>query len=201
MNHQPTEGIFEVVSFNVSAKTGTRKKAVDRVVFVEGLGMEGDAHAGLIENRQVSLLAAEEIDEANQKLRASLAAPVEPVALGSGTSAEGSPGLAVNARPSTIVMPEGPTFVRGKAGLDHLSPGDFAENITTRGIVLHELPLGTRLEIGGVLLEVSKIGKECHTDCEVRRLVGDCVMPRKGIFARVVRGGEARREDSCHYHL
>ena len=199
MNQQP-EGVFEVVSFNVSAKTGTRKKRVDRVVFVEGLGMEGDAHAGLIENRQVSLLAAEEIEEANRKLQASLAEPDEPRAIGSGASGLASPG-GVAAGPSAITMPEGATFVRGKAGLDHLSPGDFAENITTRGIILHELPIGTRLEIGGVVLEVSKIGKECHTACEIRRLVGDCVMPRKGIFARVLRGGEARREDSCSYRI
>lgn len=197
--NQPPEGAFEVVSFNVSAKTGTRKKSVDRVVFVEGLGMEGDAHAGLIENRQVSLLAAEEIEDASRKLKASLAAPEGPRVVASGGAGLSAPAGAGG--PSSITMPEGATLVRGKAGLDHLVPGDFAENITTRGIVLHELPIGTRLEIGGVLLEVSKIGKECHTACEIRRLVGDCVMPRKGIFARVLRGGEARREDSCRYHI
>ena len=194
------EGSFEVVSFNVSTKTGTRKKPVDRAGFVVGLGMEGDAHAGLIENRQVSLLAVEEIEEASRQLEESLARS-EPRSLG---SAEGvaSAGLSGTARPgSAISMPEGATLVRGKAGLDHLSPGDFAENITTRGIVLHELPIGTRLEIGSVVLEVSKIGKECHSACEIRRLVGDCVMPRKGIFARVLVGGEARLEDSCHYRL
>ena len=82
-----------------------------------------------------------------------------------------------------------------------LKPGDFAENITTRGIELHLLPLGTRLLIGDVVLEVSKIGKECHAACEIRALVGDCVMPRKGIFASVVSGGEVRREDRCHYRI
>ncbi|HUX38039.1 MAG TPA: MOSC domain-containing protein [Rectinemataceae bacterium] len=200
MTAVPREGSFEVVSFNVSTKTGTRKRPVDRVSFVEGLGMEGDAHAGLIENRQVSLLAVEEIEEASRKLEESLA---RPEARGLGTVEDGfSGGLASPSRPeAAIIMPEGATLVRGKAGLDHLSPGDFAENITTRGIVLHELPLGTRLKIGSVVLEVSKIGKECHTACEIRRLVGDCVMPRKGIFARVVTGGEARREDSCRYRI
>lgn len=203
MSAQAREGGFEIVSFNVSRKTGTRKAPVDRVVFVEGRGMDGDAHAGLLENRQVSLLAVEEIEDANRRLQASLAAN-EPAAVGgpdlvagaaATPSAGGGPGR------KSITMPEGATLVRGKAGLDRLNPGDFAENITTRGIVLHELPIGTRLEIGEVVLEVSKIGKECHTACEIRRLVGDCVMPRKGIFARVVRGGEARREDSCRYRL
>ena len=58
-----------------------------------------------------------------------------------------------------------------------------------------------RIEIGGTLLEVSKIGKECHAACEIRRLVGDCVMPRKGIFARVIRGGEIQHEDRAHYRF
>jgi MOSC domain-containing protein YiiM len=69
-------------------------------------------------------------------------------------------------------------------------PGDFAENLTTRGLELHSIPVGTRLRVGGeVLLEVTQIGKECHSSCEIRKLVGDCVMPREGIFARVLEGG------------
>ena len=153
-------GRFEIVSLNVSAATGVRKKPTDSVVLEKGRGIRGDAHAGLIENRQVSLLAAEEIEKASAALGAKC------------------------------------SLVDGKSSLE---PGDFAENITTRGIALHELPLGTVLFIGKAILEVSKIGKECHADCEVRRLVGDCVMPRKGIFARVLSGGEVHREDSCHY--
>ena len=85
--------------------------------------------------------------------------------------------------------------------LPELEPGDFAENVTTRGIDLPALPLGTRLEIGEALLEVTKIGKECHRGCEILRKTGDCVMPRRGIFARVVRGGEVRREDTGAYDL
>jgi len=197
MSAGPREGVFEIVSFNVSMKTGTRKKPVDEVLFVEGLGMEGDAHAGLIENRQVSLLAVEEIEEANRRLAESLASRAGRRSAPASSGALSAP----DASAAAIRMPEGATLVRGKAGLDHLAPGDFAENVTTRGVVLHELPLGTLLEIGGVVLEVSKIGKECHTACEIRRLVGDCVMPRKGIFARVVTGGEARREDSCRYRI
>ena len=70
-----------------------------------------------------------------------------------------------------------------------LKPGDFAENILTEGIVLYEQPIGTRLRIGGTELEVTQIGKECHHGCEIRRLTGDCVMPREGIFAEVIKEG------------
>ena len=77
-----------------------------------------------------------------------------------------------------------------------ISPGDFAENITTRGIELSQLPLGTRLVINAVELEVTQIGKECHSGCEIRKLVGDCIMPREGIFARVISGGEIRPGDT-----
>jgi len=70
-----------------------------------------------------------------------------------------------------------------------LKPGDFAENILTEGIVLYELPIGTRLKIGETEFEVTQIGKECHHGCEIRRLTGDCVMPREGIFAEVIKEG------------
>jgi MOSC domain-containing protein YiiM len=78
-----------------------------------------------------------------------------------------------------------------------LSPGDFAENITTEGIDLVSLPVGTRILAGDeVVLEMSQIGKECHAACAIRRQVGDCIMPREGIFARVIRGGTLRPGDS-----
>lgn len=73
-----------------------------------------------------------------------------------------------------------------------LKPGVFAENITTEGIDLWSLPIGTKLEIGDALLEITQIGKECHRHCQVFRQVGDCVMPREGIFAVVLREGELR---------
>lgn len=77
-----------------------------------------------------------------------------------------------------------------------VSPGDFAENITTEGLNLVDLPLGTKLRIGQeVVLEVSQIGKECHTGCAVFRQVGSCIMPKEGIFARVIRGGKVRPGD------
>ena len=76
-----------------------------------------------------------------------------------------------------------------------LKPGDFAENILTEGLVLYELPVGARLRVGEVEFEVTQIGKECHLGCEIRRLTGDCVMPREGIFAEVVTEGSIRPGD------
>ena len=74
--------------------------------------------------------------------------------------------------------------------------GDFAENLTTENIVLPKLPLGTKLAVGeSVLLEVTQIGKECHHNCEIRKKIGDCVMPREGIFARVLKGGKVKTGD------
>jgi MOSC domain-containing protein YiiM len=80
-------------------------------------------------------------------------------------------------------------------GLD-VNAGDFAENITTSGIDLVGLPIGTRLQVGGTLLEVTQIGKECHTRCAIFYQAGDCVMPKEGIFARVITGGVIRPGDA-----
>jgi molybdopterin adenylyltransferase len=86
----------------------------------------------------------------------------------------------------------------GKAkekGLE-VGPGDFAENITTTGIDLVNLPIGTRLKVGGdALLEVTQIGKECHTKCAIYHQTGDCVMPTEGIFAKVLKGGIVKKGD------
>jgi len=77
-----------------------------------------------------------------------------------------------------------------------LGPGDFAENITTEGLDLARLTIGTRIRVGKeALLEVSKIGKDCHKYCAVYQKVGDCIMPREGIFAGVVKGGEIAAGD------
>jgi len=71
-----------------------------------------------------------------------------------------------------------------------VSPGDFAENITTEGLNLHELPVGSKLKLGqSVELEITQFGKKCHSRCEIFEQVGDCIMPREGVFARVTRAG------------
>jgi len=82
-----------------------------------------------------------------------------------------------------------------KQGLD-VGPGDFAENITTEGVHLVDLPLGSSIKIGEALLEVTQIGKECHDRCAVYYQAGDCVMPREGIFARIIKGGEVKTGDT-----
>ena len=78
----------------------------------------------------------------------------------------------------------------------NLRPGDFGENITTEGIDLIHLPIGTKIMVGDeVTLEVTQIGKECHTACAIRKQVGECIMPEEGVFARVVHGGLLRPGD------
>lgn len=79
-------------------------------------------------------------------------------------------------------------------GLD-VGPGDFAENVTTEGLAVAELPLGTRLRLGGCLVELTQIGKVCHDHCAIYRAAGDCVMPREGVFARVLEGGPLHAGD------
>jgi MOSC domain-containing protein YiiM len=77
-----------------------------------------------------------------------------------------------------------------------LSPGDFAENLTTEGIDLVSLPVGTRMSVGEqVILEVTQIGKECHAGCAIFQQVGKCIMPEEGVFARVIQGGPVRVGD------
>ena len=83
-----------------------------------------------------------------------------------------------------------------RRGLD-LKPGDFAENLTTTGIDIPRLPVGTRLRVGAAVeLEVTQIGKACHHGCAIKQAVGDCVMPREGIFARVLQGGVIHPNDT-----
>ena len=136
-----------VVSLNISAKKGVRKKPVGEVAVKADYGIEGDAHASSEWHRQVSLLALESIKKMQDM------------------------GLKV-------------------------FPGDFAENITTEGIDLVSLPVGTKLEIGSeVIGEVSQIGKECHTRCAIYYQAGDCVMPKEGIFIKVLKGGKINTGD------
>ena len=84
--------------------------------------------------------------------------------------------------------------------LRHILPdipaGAFAENILTEGITLYKLPIGTRLRVGEALLEVTQIGKECHSHCEIFKRMGECIMPREGVFAVVLRGGTIQKGDT-----
>ncbi len=131
-----------------SREKHVQKEDAGTAVLIDGMGIEGDAHAGFA-HRQVSLLAEESID----KMR--------------------------------------------ELGLSDLRPGAFGENLTTRGIDLLSLRVGDRLRVGEqVLLEVSQIGKECVDRCAIYYRAGDCIMPREGVFAIVIRGGRVSRGDS-----
>ena len=136
-----------ILSVNLADRKGMKKSNVDSSRFVEGVGLQADAHAGS-EIRQVSLLARESIDK-----------------------------------------------IRAK-GLD-VQYFDLAENLTTEGIDLPSLPVCAKLKIGsGILLEVTQIGKVCHDRCHIFYMVGDCVMPCEGVFARVLSGGNVKTGDS-----
>lgn len=83
-----------------------------------------------------------------------------------------------------------------------LEVGAFGENIVTKGLELYDLPIGSQLKLGDeILLEVTQIGKECHDRCEIYHQVGDCIMPRRGIFAKVLEGGKVESGLEIEVHL
>jgi MOSC domain-containing protein YiiM len=125
--------------------------------------------------------------------------PVERALLVAGHGIEGDAHAGDWHRQVSLLADEDIETMRGK-GIE-LTGGDFAENITTAGVALARLPVGTRLYIGEAVLEVTQIGKECHQGCAIFQAVGDCVMPRRGIFTRVLQGGEISRESRCYYDL
>ena len=88
------------------------------------------------------------------------------------------------------------SIAKTQKALDYkLANGDFAENIVTEGLVLFTLPVGTKLQIGEAEGEITQIGKECHKGCAIRELAGDCVMPREGIFIKVIKPGKVKPGD------
>ncbi len=141
----------KILSINLSRKKGQIKIPVAEAEIVAGEGLREDAHRGFA-HRQISLLAAESIEEQKKRI---LGKPPIP-----------------------------------------LEPGVFAENLTTRNIDLKSLKIGDRLLIQGrIRLEVSQIGKECHTRCAIFKLAGDCIMPTEGIFCEVLDSGTIRVGD------
>jgi MOSC domain-containing protein YiiM len=90
-------------------------------------------------------------------------------------------------------------------GVSDLTPGKFAENITTEGLELYTLPVGTHLCLGECEVEVTQIGKECHSTCEIFQQVGKCIMPLEGIFVKVITEGTVKAGDEVklyvHAHL
>lgn len=86
-------------------------------------------------------------------------------------------------------------FKKRTGGKVEICPGAFGENLLVSGFDLSSLPIGTHFRIGEVLLELTQIGKTCHEGCEISKLTGECIMPREGVFARVLQGGEVRKGD------
>ena len=84
---------------------------------------------------------------------------------------------------------------RNKGG--NVDFGAFGENLVVDGIELHKLPVGQQLQVGEVLLEVTQMGKECHDKCAIYYQVGECIMPKNGIFTRVLKGGKVKVGDQC----
>lgn len=114
--------------------------------------------------------------------------PVERIRLVAGSGVEGDAHAGAGDRQVSLLAAEDIEAMREQ--IDWVSPGDFGENITTRGIDLPSLPVGTRLRVGPALLEITQIGKACHQGCEIMQQTGECVMPVRGVFARVIEGGE-----------
>lgn len=140
---------LEILSVNISEKKGIVKTPVDKITINEK-GIIGDAHAG-VWHRQISLLAQESIDGAEEKANTKF------------------------------------------------PPGTFAENLTTRGVELAKTSILDRFINDEVELEVTQIGKKCHSQCAIGQQIGDCIMPAEGIFCRTIKGGEVKGGTQFQY--
>lgn len=140
---------LEILSVNISRKKGIIKTPIEQITINE-MGIVGDAHAGRW-HRQISLLAQESVDRAEEKANAKF------------------------------------------------PPGTFAENLTTRGIELAKTSILDRFISGKIELEVTQIGKKCHTNCAIGQQIGDCIMPAEGIFCRTIKGGIVKGGSQFQY--
>ena len=120
--------------------------------------------------------------------------PVEQISLQTDWGIVGDAHAGPWHRQVSLLAQESVDNLQSKISLQ-LKPGDFAENILTKGIVLYQLQPGTKLRIGTALAEVTQIGKTCHQDCAIRQTAGDCVMPREGIFVKILQPGTAKAGD------
>ena len=164
----------KIVALCISEARGTVKHAVPQVKLIKDYGIEGDAHAGHW-HRQVSLLSAEQVEAFNQRIACSNTQILEKAKL-----------TTLDAKESDNIAEPGETE---KAIIEPAIEGTFGENILVSGIDLRQLPIGSTLTAGAVILKLSQIGKECHSHCQIFHRVGDCIMPREGVFATVEQGG------------
>lgn len=142
---------FTVEAVCISERRGEQKTSVGEAELISDFGIKGDAHAGQ-GHRQVSFLAAEDIEEMEQE------------------------------------------------GLD-LKPGDFAENIVTRGINWTQVKVGGKVSIGEAEMEVTQIGKDCPKPCAIYEQAGRCIMPKRGVFVKVNKGGTIHAGSRGHYRI
>lgn len=170
----------------ISEVRGTVKQAVPKVTLLKDYGIEGDAHAGNW-HRQVSLLAEEQVVAFNQRIAFSNAQILE------------------RAKPTKPDVVEDEKIAESggtkKAIIEPAVEGTFGENILVSGIDLRKLPVGSLLTAGEVMLKISQIGKECHSHCQIFHRVGDCIMPREGVFATVEQGGMLTTGMEISVHL
>ena len=125
--------------------------------------------------------------------------PVASIRLQSGLGVAGDAHAGPGHRQVSLLAREDIELMKSR-GAD-VTYGSFAENITTEGVDLAALPVGTQLIIGDSILEISQIGKQCHSGCAIMKQTGDCVMPKRGVFATVVKEGEIRVGDTGTYHI
>jgi len=159
----------KIISVNSSKEKGVSKKNIGAGVLRKNFGLLGDAHSGT--NREVSLLGWERVQSWLKKRQCKI---------------------------KNLKL--------------KIKPGDFAENITTEGVDWSKIKIGDRIKVSpkslpddwqagdvqspkSIILEVTEIGKECHLGCAIRKLVGDCLMPKEGIFAKVIKGGKIKVGD------
>jgi len=102
-------------------------------------------------------------------------------------------------RQVSLLSGEAIDVMRAKAGDFEIKNGDFAENIVTRGMDWTKAQPGGKIIIDHVILEVTQIGKECHSNCAIADAVGECIMPKQGVFSKVIKGGKIRAGSSGYY--
>ena len=152
----------------ISEARGTVKHAVPEVRLIKDYGIEGDAHAGHW-HRQVSLLSSEQVKAFNKRIAESNAR--------------------IQEQANALISDKQNITNGAEMSIEPAIEGTFGENILVSGIDLPKLPLGSLIKAGDVVLKLSQIGKECHSHCQIFQRVGDCIMPREGVFATVEQGG------------
>lgn len=121
--------------------------------------------------------------------------PADSVVMIEGFGIQGDAHAGPGKRQVSLLAQESVDKMIALTGNEDLCVGIFAENLTVEGLELHTLPVGTKMRIGETLHVVSQIGKDCHSGCEIMRKVGQCIMPREGIFTEVLTGGVVRPGD------